>query len=37
MSRLITGTRVLHRALPPTVDAELITDAKSGSGNDLRL
>ena len=23
MSRLITGTRILHRALPPTVDADL--------------
>ena len=38
MSRLITGTRILHRALPPTVDADLFTDAKSGGGGtDLRL
>ena len=37
MSRLITGTRILHRALPPTVDADLFTDAKSGGATDLRL
>ena len=37
MSRLITGTRILHRALPPTVDADLFPDAKSGDGADLRL
>ena len=37
MSRLITGTRILHRALPPAVDADLFTDAKSGDGTDLRL
>jgi hypothetical protein len=36
-SRLITGARILHRALPPTVDADLFTDAKSGGGTDLRL
>jgi hypothetical protein len=24
MGRLITGTRILHRALPPTVDADLL-------------
>ena len=37
MCRLITGTRILHRALPPTVDADLFTDAKLGGGTDLRL
>src|SRR5450432_3532069 len=37
MSRLITGTRVLHRALPPTVDADLFPDAMLGDGTDLRL
>jgi hypothetical protein len=37
MSRLITGTRILHRALPPTVDADLFTDENSGGGTDLRL
>ena len=37
MSRLITGTRILHRAPPPAVDADLFTDAKSGDGTDLRL
>ena len=37
MSRLITGTGILHRALPPTVDADLFTDAKLGGGTDLRL
>src|SRR5882757_130740 len=37
MSRLITGTRILHRAPPPAVDADLFTDAKSCDGTDLRL
>src|ERR1700677_75399 len=37
MGRLITGTRILHRALSPTVDVDLFTDAKSGAGTDLRL
>src|SRR5579863_4801484 len=37
MSRLMTGTRILHRAPPPAVDADLFTDAKSGDGTDLRL
>ena len=37
MSRLITGTRILHRALPPTVDADLFPDAMLGDGTDLRL
>jgi len=27
MSRLITGARILHRAPPPTVDADLFADA----------
>src|ERR1700677_344947 len=37
MSRLITGTRILHRALPPTVDADLFPDAMLSGGTDLRL
>src|SRR6202020_1755110 len=37
MSRLITGTRILHRALPPTVDADLFPDAMLADGPDLRL
>src|SRR6185437_11974221 len=37
MSRLITGTRILHRAPPPTVDADLFADLNSGGGADLRL
>ena len=37
MSRLITGTRILHRAPPPAVDADLFTDAKLCDGTDLRL
>ena len=37
MGRLITGTRVLHRALPPTVDADPFPHPKSGGGTDLRL
>src|SRR5277367_1456006 len=37
MGRLITGTRILHRALSPTVDVDLFTDANSDGGTDLRL